>query len=152
MEEEKTLLDLLREELAEEIKSLHQLPQGSKEHSMAVKDISELYQALSKELDGTFKVEETNARLAMEEERFEAEKLETEKRFKADRVRLIKDIVLDASFKVADIVVRCLISRKTFNFYGNWLAEGFKFEETGTLSSPMFRGFTNNIKPPRLTP
>lgn len=32
-------------------------------------------------------------------------------------------------------------------FYGRWMKKGFKFEETGTYSSPTFRGLIKFFKP-----
>ena len=32
-------------------------------------------------------------------------------------------------------------------FYGKWMTRGFKFEETGTYSSPTFRGLIKFFKP-----
>lgn len=49
--------------------------------------------------------------------------------------RIVK-IVLESTGIVLPIV-----------FYGIWMKRGFKFEETGVLTSPTFRGLINCFKP-----
>ena len=49
--------------------------------------------------------------------------------------------------RIIKIVVTILEVVPPLIFYGRWMEKGFKFEETGTYSSPTFRGLIHFFKP-----
>lgn len=89
-------------------------------------------------------------RLAIERERLELERQKNEveaKRLKHERsegwVRVGMDVcgaVLKTAVETAAIVVPVI-------FYGEWIKEGLKFEQTGTFTSGTLRTFIGKLKP-----
>lgn len=72
--------------------------------------------------------------------------LEWDKNYREDgnKVEDLKDKQHD---RIIKIVVTLLEVVPPLIFYGIWMKKGFKFEETGTYSSPTFRGLIHFFKP-----
>lgn len=72
--------------------------------------------------------------------------LEWDKSYREDgnKVEDLKDKKHD---RIIKIVVTILEVVPPLIFYGRWMKKGFKFEETGTYSSPTFRGLIHFFKP-----
>lgn len=151
MEDERVTLEgMLGDEIAFQIEKLSELQPGSKEHTMAVKDISELYQALTKGLEAGFKVEEANARLAAEQDRFDKEREDKAKEVKAEAEKDKKAAITDMIFKGLEITVKIAGIVLPLSLYATWLERGMKFEETGSFTSSTFRGFFGKLKPTKV--
>ncbi|WP_347256120.1 hypothetical protein [Anaerostipes sp. PC18] len=109
---------MLEEEIEEKLKFISSSDPDSKEHSMAVQDLSVLYKLKIEEDKNVFDWAE-NLR-------------EHGERSKEQKIRLLLDGV--------SIVLPMM-------FYGVWMRKGFKFEETGSFTSTTFRGLFNRFKP-----
>ena len=151
MEEEKVSLEgVLADEIANQIETLNEMQPGSKEHMMAAKSISELYKALTSGLEAGFKVEEANAKLLAEQERFEKEREDKAKEAEAEAAKAKKEHITDMIFRGIDIGVKILGIVLPLGLYAAWLDKGMKFEETGSFTSSTFRGFFGKLKPTKV--
>lgn len=123
------IIDLLDEEIEKELSELSSMPAGSKEKSVAIDALVELYK---------LRIEETkNDREHFEKYDFN----ETENSFKRDQLReQIMDRYVKLGIAAAELVLPLI-------FYGVWMRKGLKFEETGTFTSTTFKGFINRFKP-----
>ena len=72
--------------------------------------------------------------------------LEWDKSYREDgnKVEDLKDKQYDRIIKIAVTILEVV---PPLIFYGRWMKKGFKFEETGTYSSPTFRGLIRFFKP-----
>lgn len=134
--EEKTIDELLNEEIAAQIQSLSELDSGSKEKSAAVDDLTKLYKLRIEENKSIWDADEKYNRRMMDNE---SGTKETD--FKE---RQIAEQVKDRYFKVGIAAAELLIPLMC---YGVWMNKGFKFEETGTYTSSTFKGLINRFRP-----
>lgn len=134
--EEKTIEELLSEEIAAQIQSLSELDSGSKEKSAAVDDLTKLYKLRIEENKSVWDADEKYNRRMMDDE---SSTKETD--FKE---RQIAEQVKDRYFRVGIAAAELLIPLMC---YGVWMNKGFKFEETGTYTSSTFKGLINRFRP-----
>ncbi len=134
--EEKTIEELLSEEIAAQIQSLSELDSGSKEKSAAVDDLTKLYKLRIEENKSVWDADEKYNRRMMDNE---SSTKETD--FKE---RQIAEQVKDRYFRVGIAAAELLIP---LICYGVWMNKGFKFEETGTYTSSTFKGLINRFRP-----
>lgn len=134
--EEKTIEELLSEEIAAQIQSLSELDSGSKEKSAAVDDLTKLYKLRIEENKSVWDADEKYNRRMMDNE-----SSTDEKDFKE---RQIAEQVKDRYFRVGIAAAELLIPLMC---YGVWMNKGFKFEETGTYTSSTFKGLINRFRP-----
>lgn len=134
--EEKTIEELLSEEIAAQIQSLSKLDSGSKEKSAAVDDLTKLYKLRIEENKSVWDADEKYNRRMMDDE---SSTKETD--FKE---RQIAEQVKDRYFRVGIAAAELLIPLMC---YGVWMNKGFKFEETGTYTSSTFKGLINRFRP-----
>lgn len=152
MEEENvvSLEQMLGNEIADLIDKLAEVEPGSKEHTAIVKDISELYQSLTKGVECGYKVEEANAHLEAEKERYEKEREAQTKKDEAEAAKAKKEAFWDKVFKGIDVGVKVLGIVLPLGLYAAWLDKGFEFEEKGSFTSSTFRGFFGKLKPTKV--
>lgn len=134
--EEKTIEELLNEEIAAQIQSLSELDSGSKEKSAAVDDLTKLYKLRIEENKSVWDADEKYNRRMMDNE-----SSTDEKSFKE---RQIAEQVKDRYFRVGIAAAELLVPLMC---YGVWMNKGFKFEETGTYTSSTFKGLINRFRP-----
>ncbi len=134
--EEKTIEELLSEEIAAQIQSLSELDSGSKEKSAAIDDLTKLYKLRIEENKSVWDADEKYNRRMMDNE---SSTKETD--FKE---RQITEQVKDRYFRVGIAAAELLIPLMC---YGVWMNKGFKFEETGTYTSSTFKGLINRFRP-----
>lgn len=134
--EEKTIDELLSEEIAAQIQALSELDSGSKEKSAAVDDLTKLYKLRIEENKSVWDADEKYNRRMMDNE-----SSTDEKSFKE---RQIAEQVKDRYFRVGIAAAELLIPLMC---YGVWMNKGFKFEETGTYTSSTFKGLINRFRP-----
>lgn len=132
------LKELLEGEIKSEIENLQSLTLGSKEHVEAVESLSKLYKLNIDEvkLEGEFA--EIYEKTCIEKEKMKDEREQKEIQLKEQN----KDRWIKFGVDIAQIGLPLL-------FYGIWMKQGFKFEETGTFTSNTFRGLINKFKPTR---
>ena len=130
MENEKR--KLLDEEIQKEIKHLATLTPGSKEHSETVESIEMLYKLYISDLSNEREFMNRCDEVSLKERELAQKDLELEDGKKG---RLWRTLV-----EAGEIVVPLL-------FYGVWMYQGFKFEETGTFTSSTFKGLFNKFRP-----
>lgn len=134
--EEKRIEELLEEELIEQIKALSELEPGSDKKSKAIEDLSKLYRVRIEENKTVWDADEKYNRRVLDE------KLNTkDSDFKS---RQMTEQVKDRYFKVGVAAAELMIP---LIFYGVWMNKGFKFEETGTITSGVFKGLINRFRP-----
>lgn len=109
---------LLDEVIKSEIKGLHALEQGSEEHSKAAEDIAKLYKL-----------------------RIDEGKMDSDERDRRDqKTERSVDRYVKLGVEIAGIILPLM-------FYGCWMRRGFKFEETGTITSTTFSGLIRHFHP-----
>lgn len=124
----KEIKNLLEEEIESQIQNLSNLPDGSKEKSDAIDDLSALYKLRLDEMKITLDHEE------------KSNNRKTEERLKEEQlVEQINDRYFKLAITAAEIILPML-------FYATWMRKGFKFEETGTFTSTTFRNLFNRFK------
>ena len=116
---------LLEDTIESIIQDLSTLQIGSKERTAAIEDLTKLYK---------LKIEETKTELE-QEEKFERRIMDSTQAVEQKKDRRIK-YILEAVGIGAPLV-----------FYGIWMHKGFKFEETGSITSPVFKGLINRFRP-----
>lgn len=134
--EEKNIEELLSEEIAAEIQALSDLDSGSKEKSTAIDDLTKLYK---------LRIEE-NKSIWDADEKYNRRVMEDEANARDDEVKRtqIAEQVKDRYFRVGIAAAELMIP---LMFYGIWMKKGFKFEETGTITSSTFKGLINRFRP-----
>ena len=134
--EEKTIDELLNEEIADEIKALSELEAGSNEKSAAIEDLTKLYKLRIEENKSSWDADDKYNRRIMDEKSND----------KDDEIKQkqLEEQVKDRYFKVGIAAAKLMIP---LMFYGIWMNKGFKFEETGTITSSTFKGLINRFRP-----
>lgn len=134
--EEKTIDELLNEEIADEIKALSELEAGSNEKSTAIEDLTKLYKLRIEENKSSWDADDKYNRRIMDEKSND----------KDDEIKQkqLEEQVKDRYFKVGIAAAELMIP---LMFYGIWMNKGFKFEETGTITSSTFKGLINRFRP-----
>ena len=136
--EGKNVDGLLSEEIAAQIKDLSDLQSGSKEKSTAIDDLTKLYKLRIEENKSVWDADEKYNRRMMD-----GESVTKDNDFKE---RQIAEQIKDRYFRVGIAAAELLIPLMC---YGIWMNKGFRFEETGTISSQVFRNLINRFRPTR---
>lgn len=128
--------ELLDKEIADEIRKLSSLSDGSKEKSEAIEDLTKLYR---------LKIDESKMEWDVDE-KYSRREMEKETSAKDDEFRNIQlnEQVKDRYFRVGIAAAELIIP---LIFYGIWMRKGFKFEETGAFTSTTFKGLFNRFRP-----
>lgn len=134
--EERNIEELLSEEIAAEIQALSGLNSGSKEKSTAIDDLTKLYKLRIEENKSIWDADEKYNRRVMEDEA-NARDDEVKRTQIAEQV---KDRYFRVSIAAAELMIPLM-------FYGIWMKKGFKFEETGTITSSTFKGLISRFRP-----
>lgn len=134
--EERNIEELLSEEIAAEIQALSGLNSGSKEKSTAIDDLTKLYKLRIEENKSIWDADEKYNRRVMEDE-VNARDDEVKRTQIAEQV---KDRYFRVGIAAAELMIPLM-------FYGIWMKKGFKFEETGTITSSTFKGLINRFRP-----
>lgn len=128
----------LTSEILSEFEDLKTLESGSREHQMAIENITKLYKLELEEAKSDTDWDEVCNRRVME-----AKREEREEQFKKDQLEeQAKDRYFRFGMDVAGMILPLV-------FYAVWMKKGFEFEETGTYTSTTFRGLFNRFKPTR---
>lgn len=133
---EKSIEDLLSEEIAAQIQDLGRFKTGSNEKGAAIDDLTKLYKLRIEENKSIWDADEKYNRRVMEEtinardDEIKRTQIEEQK----------KDRYIKVCIAGAELMIPLL-------FYGIWMRKGFKFEETGTITSATFRGLISRFKP-----
>lgn len=133
---EEKIKDMLDEEIANEFQALSGLKTGSQEQTVAIDNLATLYRLRIEESKSDWEAGDKYDRLEMEKEA-------------NDRDNELKQIqiaeqVKDRYFRVGVAAAELIIP---LMFYGLWMNKGFKFEETGVLSSSTFKGLIKYFRP-----
>ena len=134
--EEKRIEELLEEELIEQIKALSELEPGSDKKTKAIDDLSKLYRVRIEENKTVWDADEKYNRRVLDE------KLNTtDSNFKSQQMtEQVKDRYFKVGIAAAELMIPLI-------FYGVWMNKGFRFEETGTITSGTFKGLINRFRP-----
>ena len=158
---------LLDDELERELENLENLEIGSEGHSKATESLVKLYKLrieeeanitrsvetltrktiedkrLNKELE--LKEKQFDKELELKEKQFnnEVESNDRDEQFKRDQLKQqLRELNVKIGVEVGLAVLQLM-------FYASYMRKGFKFEETGTVTSPTFRNLISNFKPKR---
>lgn len=130
------LKDLLEKEVHDEIEKLSSLKPGSDEHKQATDDIVKLYGKYIEhnKADSEFDSQMNREDLDLKRYRAEIEKMQS------DLEERRKDRKTNTWIRIGEIVVPA-------SLYAILMFKGFKFEETGTITSTFFRNVISKFKP-----
>lgn len=134
--DENSIKELLNKEIAEQIRTLSTLESGSKEKSIAIDDLTQLYKLKIEEDKNERDADEKSDRRTMEDF-FNARDHDIKSAQIAEQV---KDRYFKLGIAAAELMIPLI-------FYGVWMKKGFKFEETGTYTSTTFRGLFSRFRP-----
>ena len=143
------LKELLGEVIKTEIGNLADIEPGSEEHSKAIESLTKLYRLKIEEEKNVMEIEEQiytrEQNKQLEDERLKEQRIarEQEEQFKKDQ---LTEETKDRYFKYG---VELGLGALTLLFYHGWMKRGFKFEETGTITSKTFMGLTKFFRPTR---
>lgn len=129
--DEKELNVMLEDVLKGEIQKIPNLQAGTKEHAEAVNAVATLYELNLKEVENDRIFTEKSERTA-----------DTEREFKLKKDQARKDFWI----KVAGVAKDIGISVGTLIAYVLLMNKGFRFEETGTITSTTFRNLFGKFK------
>lgn len=130
--------ELLEEQIQKELARLETIPVGSDEHAKACESISKLCKVLLEQIRDEASFEEIVDREDLEMKRFNLEKTLKER----EAVAAKKDRLIRYGIDIGGIVLPLIV-------YAGLIKTGFKFEETGTVTSSFFRNLINQVKPKR---
>ena len=133
---EENIGGMLNELIANEIESISGLEAGSKEKATAVENLATLYRLRIEENKSIWDADEKSDHRMMEE-RISIQENEIKK-------QQVKEQVYDRYFKAGIAVAELIIP---LICYGIWMNKGFRFEETGTITSSTFKGLINRFRP-----
>lgn len=133
---EEKIKDMLDEEIANEFQALSGLKTGSQEQTVAIDNLATLYRLRIEESKSDWEAGDKYDRLEMEKE--------ANDRDNELKQTQIAEQVKDRYFRVGVAAAELIIP---LMFYGLWMNKGFKFEETGALSSSTFKGLIKHFRP-----
>lgn len=123
------IIELLNREIENEIRNLGTFDSGSKEKSDAIDDLVQLYK---------LRIEEN--KLTIESTDKELKRLNDEAANLREDECKKKERYLRLGIAGAELIVPLI-------FYGIWMNKGFRFEETGSITSKTFNGLINRFRP-----
>lgn len=158
---EENIGGMLNELIANEIESISGLEAGSKEKATAVENLATLYRLRIEENKSIWDADEKcdhrmmEERISTQENEIKKQQIEEqinrrmmeEQASQQDvniRKQQVKEQVYDRYFKAGIAVAELLIP---LICYGIWMNKGFRFEETGTITSSTFKGLINRFRP-----
>lgn len=155
---DKNIRDLLDETIEAELLNLKTLDSGSKEKETAINGVVNLYKLKIEETKNELDFDEKSSRrivegeqsrkeLALKERQIDGEAKSRAIEEESKRVQVVEQNK-DRYFRIGMDVVSLVLP---LIFYGIWMNRGFKFEETGTLTSPTFRGLHSKFKPTKVS-
>lgn len=130
--------EMLEEQIQKELAELQNLEVGSEEHVKACESISKLCKVLLEQTRDEAAFEEIVDREDLESKRFNLDKIYKEQEAAEAR----KDRLIRYGIDIGGIVLPLIV-------YTGLIKTGFKFEETGTVTSSFFRNLINQVKPKR---
>lgn len=158
---EKNIGEMLNELIANEIESISGLEAGSKEKATAVENLATLYRLRIEENKSIWDADEKSdhrmmeERISIQENEIKKQQIEEQinRRIMEEqagqqdvniRKQQVKEQVYDRYFKAGIAVAELIIP---LICYGIWMNKGFRFEETGTITSSTFKGLINRFRP-----
>lgn len=132
--------DMTRSLLESEIESmfddLSNLDAGSKEKSSAINDVVNLYKLKIEENKSNWEFDEKYEQRIMDDEHHQHDNELKEKQLRTQNMDRWINIGLQVGLTLVSIIA-----------YDRWYRRGLKFEETGTISSPMTRNLLSKMLP-----
>lgn len=133
---EKTIKEQLGEEIEAKLKELSYLDVSNDKHSKATDDLTKIHKMRIEEIKA-----ETEREKVLLDHELETKKLAIEEEAKkADR----KSQVLDRCLNVA---IQAGLAIGGWVAYDIWHRRGLRFEETGTITSPLTRNLVSSMLP-----
>ena len=117
------IIEIIEKEIVNTLSEMKFMEPGSKERDDAMKYVSDLYATLNSE-----------RKCLVDSRKMDNE----EDKNKFDKMISISKIGVEIFGVVGPLV-----------FYNSWMKKGFKFEETGMLTSQTFKGLISKFKPTR---
>lgn len=133
---EKDLMAMLEEEIKAEIEGLSSLEFGSKEHSEAVENITKLYKLRIEDFKST-----TECDKEINNDQFRRDQLEMERQSRKEQ---LAEQRIDRYVKIGIVMFELFVPVISYNV---WMNRGFKFEETGSITSSVFKGLIKHFRP-----
>ncbi len=105
-----------------------------------VEDRRDRYEKAIENIAKLYKLRQEDAKLKLELKKSETEALAEEDALKSKLEEQKKDRTVKIALEVFAIGAPLI-------FYGIWMRKGFKFEETGTFTSSVFKGLFSRFRP-----
>ena len=152
MDEE--LRDLLGEAIKEGIENLSALAPGSKEQEIAVDNVAKLYRLKIEETKNEQDFSERFYRREMEDKHHQMDGALKEKQVDGEaearerdmelKEKQLKDQVIERYFRYGAICLELIVP---IIAYSAWYHKGLKFEENGTVRTPMLKNLMSKMLP-----
>lgn len=136
---DKSIKELLEEEIAADIEALGNLSPDTDEYKTIAENIAKLHKLLMDENELELKDDLQRRELLRADDEMEMKhEAERESKIRGRKERCIQyiRIGLEASGIILPLI-----------FYGVWLRKGFEFEKDGIVTSSFFKNMINRIKP-----
>jgi len=154
MDDEKELVTMLEDELMTELDDISKMETGSDEKRKAIQDFTTLYKSKIEMTRCEEEYQDKYDRRVMEDGHHQAEMILKEKQLHEDVVAREREMeskkedtdnenkhrYIRYGLEAAGIVL-------PMAFYAVWMHKGLRFEEKGTLTSPVFRSLWSRFKP-----
>lgn len=136
---DKSIRELLEEELKADIESLDNLSPDTEEYKKIADNIAKLHELLVAEYEHELKDEAQRRELLRAEDELEIKRdAENDRQTQCKKDRRIQYIRI--GLEAGGIVLPLI-------FYGVWLKKGFEFEKDGIVTSSFFKNMINRMKP-----
>ena len=134
MDEE--LRKALADEMVREFKQLETVHPGTEEQRILVDNVTKLYKTGIEDAKSDSEYDEVVTRREMEQEKILRDEEAAAGERKHNKILGYVKVGLEGASIVLPLV-----------FYGIWMRNGFKFEETGAFTSTTFRGLIQKFRP-----
>ena len=132
MDQQKEIKDLLEDEIRSEIENLSQLKPGEKAHADAVDSLVKLYKLNIEEIENEREFRRKSEESANQDLELQLKEAQLKEQIKARRF----GIGVDAAKVVLPLLLYAIVIHK-----------GYRFEETGTITSQTLKGILSKFRP-----
>ena len=136
--------ELLDERIKKEIEGLSSLEIASQEKGAAIQDLVNLYKLRIEESKNEMDAKEKHDACIMELDEKKALRFMEHEQEMLSKKALLEEQTKDRYVKIGIASAEIGLP---LAFYAVWMKRGFKFEETGTFTSTVFKGLFSRFKP-----
>ena len=137
-----------------EIQNLGSLSSGSDEKSKAIQNLATLHKLRIEEIKAETDTDEKRERRKMDSEQRKDELTLKERELNGKEADRDREKTFQNRQVMGQMIDRCMRTGMDIAglvlplvFYGIWMNKGFKFEETGSVTSTTFKNLLNRVRP-----